>query len=241
MDAPDVIARSLAFVAVPLAFFLSAAAGLGGSLVLVPSLALLLGTKEGIVLAAVLLAANNVVKVIAYRQVLPFARSGGVIAVTVAGAFLGARLLVRAPEGIVTIAVIASLLVAFLSERRVAGRPSTKFAPIYAFASGATSGFSGTSGPLKGVAVKSLRLDRLHTVGAASLVSLFGDMTKTTVFAEAGLLGASSLWVASGAIPLMVIATLAGRRFTTSIGERGYERLFWIVMASYSARLLLGA
>ena len=37
-------------------FFVSASAGMGGSLVLVPVLALSLGTKEGIALAALLLA-----------------------------------------------------------------------------------------------------------------------------------------------------------------------------------------
>ncbi|MFB3051273.1 MAG: sulfite exporter TauE/SafE family protein, partial [Acidimicrobiia bacterium] len=53
-------------LAVAVSFMISASAGLGGSLILVPTLALVLGTKEGVALSALLLAANNVVKVIAY-------------------------------------------------------------------------------------------------------------------------------------------------------------------------------
>ena len=52
----------LTLIAVAVSFTVSASAGLGGSLVLVPILALVLGTKEGVALAALLLAANNVVK-----------------------------------------------------------------------------------------------------------------------------------------------------------------------------------
>lgn len=225
-------------VAVAAAFFVSAAAGLGGSLILVPALAALLGTKEGVALAALLLAANNVVKVVAYRRVLPLQASSAVILVTLAGTYLGARLLVAAPEALVTGAVIASFGVALLAERRRTSIRSTAMAPALAFASGATSGFSGTSGPLKGIAIRSLGLDRLHTVGAAALVSLVGDATKTAVFTDAQLLDASSYVFALVAAPIMVAATYGGRRFNHAIGERGYQRLFWTVMGGYTLRLL---
>ena len=111
-------------------------------------------------------------------------------------------------------------------------------APGLAFASGATSGFSGTSGPLKGVAIRSLGLDRLHTVGAAAVVSLVGDLTKTAVFTQARILGPSSYKLALVALPIMIGATYGGRRFNYTIGERGYRRLFWVVMGGYAARLV---
>ena len=62
---------ALALVAILASFTLSASAGLGGSLILVPTLALILGTKQGVALAALLLACNNVVKVVAYRGPIP--------------------------------------------------------------------------------------------------------------------------------------------------------------------------
>lgn len=236
----DLVLGCFALGAVALAFFVSAAAGLGGSLVLVPALALVLGTRDGVALSALLLAANNVVKVAAYRTVLPVRRSLIVIALTIAGTAIGARLLLTAPEELVAVAVIASLGGALLAERRDLGIRTTALAPGLALAAGATSGFSGTSGPLKGVAIRSLRLDRLHTVGSAALVSLAGDVTKTAVFTEAQLLTASTYGLALLAAPIMIGATFAGRRFNHSIGEHGYQRLFWLVMGGYTARLLFG-
>lgn len=236
----DVLLIPAVLVAIALAFAVSASAGFGGSLILVPALALLLGSKPGIALAALLLAANNVVKVAAYRRALPFRRSAVVIVLVALGAALGASLLVRAPERLVSLAVVASLAFTFLAERFDLTRLRAVGAPILALGSGATSGFSGTSGPLKGIAVRSLDLDREHLVGALSLASLVGDVTKTTVWTEAGLISAEGYLLALAAIPLMLAATFLGRRINQSIGERGYTNLFWAVMAGYTARLLAG-
>ena len=229
----------LVLAAAAVSFTLSASAGLGGSLVLVPTLALVLGTKEGVALAALLLAANNVVKVLAYRETLPIRKAVAVIVLVAVGAALGARLLVAAPEAIVTLAVIVSFVFALIAERLDLSRLRRLGGPVLAFGSGATSGFSGTSGPLKGMAIRQLDLDRAHFVGAASLVSLVGDVTKAAVFTEADLLAGQSFLIALVAVPLMVIATFTGRTINRSIGERGYTWLFWAVMAGYTVRLML--
>lgn len=230
---------AVTLVAVAVSFTVSASAGLGGSLVLVPTLALVLGTKEGVAMAALLLAANNVVKVYAYRETLPWRKALGVIVLIAVGAGLGAGLLVAAPETVVTVAVIVSFVGALIAERLDLSHVRTVGGPFLAFGSGATSGFSGTSGPLKGMAIRQLGLDRAHFVGAASLASLAGDATKAAVFTEAELLGGDSFLIAATAVPLMLIATFTGRRINRSIGERGYTGLFWAVMAGYTARLLL--
>lgn len=233
------LAAGVAAAAAFISFVVSASAGLGGSLVLVPALSLLLGTKEGVALAALLLAANNVFKVIAYRQTLPIRLSVGIVAATVVGAFIGARLLLAAPERLVGVAVVVAMAATFVLERRRLRRTLQASAPALALGSGLTSGFSGTSGPLKGVAVRGLGLDRLHMVGAASMVSLAGDATKTAVFAEASLLGGGALAFAAAAMPLMALGTWAGRRLNQSLGEKAFAGLFWGVMAGYTVRLAL--
>lgn len=230
----------LALAAIVAAFTVSASAGLGGSLILVPALALVLGPKEGIALAALLLAGNNVVKVIAYRDSLPFRAASLVVSGVLIGTFIGARLLVAVPEGAVAVAVLVSFAVSLLVEQRASLDVRRAGGPLLALASGATSGFSGTSGPLKGVAIRSLALDRHHTVGAASLASLAGDAMKTAVFAQAGIVGAELSALALAAVPLMVAATFAGRRINRAIGETGYKALFWAVIGGYAARLLAG-
>lgn len=232
-------AIALTLLAVVVSFTVSASAGLGGSLILVPTLALILGTKEGVALAALLLALNNVVKVIAYRKTLPFRKSLVVIVLVAVGAVIGARLLVAAPEEVVTVAVILSFVLALIAERMDLWRLRKVGGPVLALGSGATSGFSGTSGPLKGMAIRQLDLDRAHFVGAASLASLAGDAAKTVVFAEAQLLGSSSFLIALLAVPLMILGTFGGRRINFAIGEKGYTVLFWAVMGGYTLRLLL--
>lgn len=225
--------------AIACAFFISAAAGLGGSLVLVPVLTLALGPKEGIGLAALLLAGNNLVKLWVYRRVLPVRPAAIVAGCSGAGALLGARLLIAAPERAVDAAVIISLAMALLAESREARTWRRSLVPLLAATSGATSGFAGTSGPLKGAAVRSLGLDRMHTIGAAAIVSAVSDVIKTVTFGQAGLLGATHIELALVAVPLMVLATQAGRQFTLLIGEKGYTRLFWFVVGGYAVRLML--
>ena len=234
---PWVVVTTL--IAVAVSFTVSASAGLGGSLVLVPTLALVLGTKEGVALAALLLGLNNVVKVFAYRKTLPFRQALVVIVLVAVGAWIGARLLVETPENVVTIAVIVSFIFALIAERLDLSRLRRVGAPILALGSGATSGFSGTSGPLKGMAIRQLDLERAYFVGAASMASLAGDLTKAAVFAEAELLTGESLMIALLAVPLMFVATFGGRRINYAIGERGYTLLFWGVMVGYTIRLLV--
>ncbi|USQ75533.1 sulfite exporter TauE/SafE family protein [Ornithinimicrobium cryptoxanthini] len=228
---------TLTLVATVLAFVVSASAGLGGSLVLVPAYALLLGTKEGVALAALMLAGNNVAKVIAYRRTVPWVAVLGVVVATVVGSFIGARALVHAPESVVAGAVIAVIVLTFLIELRGHHRILKIGAVVPALGSGLTSGFSGSSGPLKGIALRALRLDRMHLVGAASLVSLFGDATKVGVYANGGLLAGDQFRLALFAIPVMAGSTWLGRRINSRLGERGYTVLFWGVLSGYVVRL----
>ena len=144
---------------------------------------------------------------------------------------------VRAPELWVTIAIIAMFGVTLAAERFDLSKVRIGFAPLLAFTSGASSGFSGTSGPLKGAAIRNLDLDRRHFVGAASLASFAGDATKTAVFAEAQLLTRTSVVVALAAVPLMAFGTWTGAKFNERAGERAFAALFWTVMAGYTVRL----
>lgn len=218
-------------------FTVSASAGLGGSLLLVPTLALFLGTKEGVALAALLLAGNNVFKIGAYRDTLPFRKAAMVIALIVIGAAVGSTLLVNAPVAVVTVGVIVMFVGTIIAERFEWKPAQAGFAPLLALVSGASSGFSGTSGPLKGVAIRNLGLDRRHFVGAASLASLAGDVTKTAVFAEANLLSVQSLLMAVAALPLMLFGTWTGSRINARAGEQTFAVLFWTVMSGYTLRL----
>ena len=218
-------------------FTVSASAGLGGSLVLVPTLAIYLGPKEGVALAALLLAGNNMVKIFAYRQTLPFRAAALVTLLTVMGAAVGSALLVRAPIIAVTVAVVIMFGATLIVERVGLPRLRAGFGPFLALVSGASSGFSGTSGPLKGVAIRNLDLDRRHFVGAASLASFAGDATKVAIFTEGQVLGSNGWLLAGGALPLMALGTWVGSTCNDRVGEHRFALLFWTVMSGYTLRL----
>ena len=233
----DILATVGVLIAVYVSFTISASAGLGGSLLMVPTLALFLGTKEGVAQAALLLASNNIMKIIAYRETLPFRKAAGIAVLIVIGAAIGSTLLVNAPVWAVTIAVLAMFATTIITEKREIKAVRSKFGPFLAFVAGASSGFSGTSGPLKGVAIRNLDLDRRHFVGAASLASFAGDAAKTAIFAEADLLGRNAWLTCLAAIPLMTLGTWSGSRLNERLGEQTFAILFWTVMAGYSIRL----
>ncbi len=240
MDLTGALLAALLVIAITASFLVSASVGLGGSLLMVPTLVLVLGAKEGIALAALLLATNNVFKAVAYRRTIPWRASAAIVALIAVGAFVGAIALVNAPESAVVIAVVGMFGITLLIERMGWEAQARRFGPALALVSGATSGFSGTSGPLKGAAIRNLGFDRSHFVGAASVASLVGDATKSAVFAEASLLGLSSIVVAFAAIPLMLIGTATGFQLNRRAGERGFALMFWGIMAGYATRLVLG-
>lgn len=225
-------------VAAAVAFALSAAAGLGGSLILVPAMSLLLGPREGIMLASALLALNNVAKVIAYRGSIPWRASIGVLLMTMLGAGVGASVLVRLPADWIHAVIVAGAGLTLWFERRPIEGARAVAPPVLALAAGATSGFSGTSGPLKGLAIRNLGLDRMQFVGAGSIVSLAGDGAKLAVFWRAALLSESMGVVVAAALPLVPLMVWLGRSINRQLGERLFAPLFWVLMGGYTLRLL---
>jgi uncharacterized protein len=147
-------------------------AGYGGSLILLPALAAILGPREGIALAALLLAWNNVFNIIAYRRTIPLRQGWPLVAVTAVGSPIGGLLLVSAPEQAVHLAIvratIGTLVVELTGSERLLRTRRAAAVPMMAV-SGLLTGFSGTSSPLKGVAIRSLSLPRLEHVGLAVL------------------------------------------------------------------------
>jgi hypothetical protein len=228
----------LALFAAACSFLISAWAGLGGSLILVPVLSLLLGPKEGIAAASLLLAGNNLAKVAVYWRTIPLRIVAGTVVLTVLGTALGAQLLVAAPDAWVSVGIVVIFAATFFAERTSLPRLQRTAAPVLAFGAGATSGFSGTSGPLKGIALRTLKLDRMYFVGAASAVSFAGDVTKTAIFAEAALLNETSWLLVLGALLIMPLAALTGRQLNTKLGAQVHNVVFWIVMGGYTLRLL---
>ena len=221
------------------ALFVSSIAGYGGSLVLVPALTAILGPREGIALAGLLLAFNNVFKCVAYRHTLALRKGWPLLVVTGLGVLVGARFLLVLPERVLVIGIIAiavASLVAELTGFRATRVKRSSALPLTA-ASSVLSGATGASGPLKGVAVRHLGLPRLEHVGLASAASLVGDALRTGVFAEAGLLPQMSPYALLAAAPMMPVAAWVGLAVNRRFTEGAFQWVFWGVVGGYSLRL----
>lgn len=228
-------------VAMLTATLLSSVAGYGGSLVLVPALAAVLGPREGIALAAVILGWNNLFKVMAYRRTLALREGWPLLAVTLLGVGTGAGLLIHAPDRAVIWCVAAltvlTLVVELSGGERILRIRRRSALPVMA-GSALLSGVAGTSGPLKGIAIRSLGLPRLHHVGLASMVSLVGDVLKAEMFRMAGLLDGLDLGLVVLALPLLPLGAWAGRWLNERFDERIFQALFWTVVSGYTLRML---
>ena len=130
---------------VPASFVLSSAAGLGGSLILVPALVLAIGAKQGVALAALLLAVNNLAKMGAYRKSLPIVESLLIAVAVMIGTAVGASLMVKAPESWIKVMVMAMLLATFAGDFFVTGPARKAWALLLALISGASSSWSGNT------------------------------------------------------------------------------------------------
>ena len=221
--------------------FVSSIAGYGGSLMLVPALGALLGPKEGVAMAALVLGWNNVFKVIAYRRTLALKEGWPLLIVTAAGVFVGARLLISAPETLILWSVVGvtviSLVIELFASERIHRAMKSVAVPLMAGAA-VLSGFSGTSGPLKGVSIRSLGLPRLEHVGLASCVSLLGDVLKVELFAQAELLPRIEWYLVLAVLPVMPLAAWVGRHMNERINETAFRWVFWSVVAAYSMRMM---
>ncbi len=229
----------IALVVIFAAFTLSATAGMGGSLIMVPGLVLILGAKQGIALSALLLATNNVGKVIAYRQTIPWRKVVIIVAVTIVGSYLGVKLLIDLNDDFIYAVIVISMLVSFAFEKKSLVAANKALSPVFAFFSGGLSGISGTSGPLKGVALRALNLERMYLVGAASVVSLTGDAVKSVVFIQEKIITGEHHMLYLLALPVIPVAVYLGRHINREVGEKIFAGLFWIVMAGYAFRFVL--
>ena len=76
-------------------------------------------------------------------------------------------------------------------------------------------------------------------VGAASVVSLFGDVVKASIYTKASLL-TNEMWVTIVFCILVIpIAVSSGKRINNHLGEKAFASVFWLVMTGYTVRLFL--
>ena len=203
---PFFMSLLIAFV-IFLAFFVSASCGLGGSLILIPVLSAVLGIKEGIVISSILLGLNNIIKVIFFRGNIKFKPVSFLMILMMAGAVIGSFMMLKANSHILTIFLVFNIAISFLIQQYTSLKLQKNAGLIFSFLSGFCSGLSGTSGPLKGLAVKCHMHTKMEIVAAASLLSLATDSVKSVIYLSQSTPSALSFEWLVYSVAVMPVAT----------------------------------
>ncbi len=229
----------VACIVIFLSFLLSASCGLGGSLLLIPMLSLVLGVKEGIVLSSLLLGLNNIVKALYYRQYIRWKQTLWLLLPMAGGAAIGAVAMVHMQADWLGYFMAMHIIVSFAVQRWATTSIQKSTGIGYAALSGFCSGLSGTSGPLKGIAVRCFYQSKTTLVAAASVLSLATDSIKSGIYLSQIPGIAGNMMLLGFGIVIMPFATGLGRYLNQQMSTRVYDALFYTVMGGYVMRLFI--
>jgi uncharacterized protein len=232
--------EALAYILIFLSFLISASAGMGGSLLLIPTLSYFIGVRDGIIISSVLLALNNCFKIIVFFKYIQLRKIIFLMCFMLAGAIPGSMLMLKIDENILAVILFINIIFAFIIEKNAVSGVRKKISWMYSWLSGFCSGISGTSGPLKGMAIKCLELNKLQIVAAASVLSFATDSTRAVIYlSNYNPLAGTGFNVLLGSICMMPVATVLGKRINHKISDVAYDVLFFSVLSGYAVRLVL--
>lgn len=228
MTALELPALLLLTAAAFLAALVSASAGFGGALLLLPLLVRTVGPEAAVPLLTIAQLAGNAARVVLGRREIAWAPVLRFLAGAMPGAILGARLFLAAPPGLVTRA--AGLAILVLVALQAAGwrpRPAGWLLPAGGLATGLISGLVGSAGPLGAAIFLALGLPPLAYVASEATTALAIHGAKLLVwsprlapppgFWPLGL-GLAGAMLAGTAVARRLVARLPRRRFAQAVG-----------------------
>jgi hypothetical protein len=225
-----------------LAACVSAVAGIGVGLVLLPVLVLYLGIKSAIPILALALVAAATSRVAIYRREVDRRVAAWSILGALPSTAAGAYLFTLAPPVLLT-RLLGLLLLGILVGRRLHLRPLPMRRPVaflpLGIAIGIVSGLASGVGPLLAPFYLSYGLRKGAYVGTVGAMALSMQLTKLAVFGGADLLTPRVLAYGLFLMPLTVLGTLLGKRLMLRISERVFVLLIEGVMLFGGVALLL--
>jgi uncharacterized membrane protein YfcA len=217
-------------VAATAAFFvalLSAVAGFGGGVLLLPVFTAMFGLRFAVPMLTLTQLASNGSRVWLNRHDLRWPLVGWFAAGAVPLAVAGAVLLTRAPLGPLQRAM-GVLLIGMVVWRRLDPHPRAPsdraFVGVGA-ASGLGSALLGTVGPLTAPFFLAYGLSRAAYIGTEAAAALTMHLTKTAAYGAGDLLTARVLGYALALVPTTLAGAWVGRLIVGRISDRVFVRL----------------
>lgn len=223
-------------------FIVSATCGFGGKLLLVPVLALWLGAPTAVAIAAPVMLLNSVIKSAVLRKDIDWRQAGWVMAGSVPGAYLGARVLASLPADLAT-RLIGLLLLAgiaiTMAKPVLWPRLSGLSLVLGGFAAGASSGVAGMGGPVKAITLRGAGLSRAHLVATAAVVDIAMAMADIPVYVETGLIRQEHLPLVVLLAGVAWVGVGIGRNLLKEVSEGTYRFSFGFVLTATCLYLVI--
>ena len=199
---------------------LSAVAGFGGAVIMLPVLVWAFGIQEAIPILTVAQLIGNLARVVLNRKAVPLAVIGGIIFST-------------APAGAL-VRVLGVFLILMVVYRHTPWGKNVRmslrgFVPLGA-ASGIMSAVLGTVGPFAAPFFLAFGLVKGAYIGTEAMTAVIMHVTKLGVYGSYSLLTLRSVLIACGIGVVMVFGTWLGKRLLNRIPERIFPYIIEITM-----------
>jgi len=236
---PDIeLHASLALIAISAATsFLTAAAGIGGGIVLIAVMAVLVPAAVIIPIHGAVQIGSNVgrtaimLKHVNRQILLPF------LVGTILGATIGGLTVVNLSPGVLKTGLALFIL------WTVWGRPMKTSGRAAIIGTGMVSSFLsmffGATGTFVSAMVKTLKLDRMGHVATHSACMTTQHVIKAMIFGLLGFSFAPYLGLIAAMILSGFVGTLVGRHFLTRMNDATFHRILSVLLTILALRLLL--
>jgi uncharacterized membrane protein YfcA len=221
---------------------LSAVAGFGGEVLLLPVFTILFGLRVAVPMLTLTQLASNGARVWFNRRDLRWPLIGWFALGAVPFAILGGLLLAHAP-----LAPLKRLLGVFLIGvviwRRVQRQPRTPTEPAFAAvgaASGLGSALLGSVGPLTAPFFLAIGLTRAAYIGTEAASALTMHLTKIATYGAGDLLTGPVLLYGAALTPATLLGAWAGKKIVGRISDRVFTLLVEIGLLAAGILFLIG-
>jgi uncharacterized membrane protein YfcA len=236
----------LVLAVVALATFTHAVTGFGLALVAMPLLVDLIGIRQAAPLVALIGIASQIVMMSRYRQRVVWQDVRALIVGSVIGIPLGVLLLAAVSEALVTLAlgvlVIAYALYALIGRGRWLPPLDGRAAPYgVGLVGGVLTGAYNTGGPPLVIYGSARRWNPETFKGNLQAVLIFHSGTAIAAHAAAGTLTAPVFGLLLAALPVLLVAMLAGFALDRVINPRHFHHMVLVVLIVLGLRLISGA
>lgn len=241
---PDAVSPLAAIIVIAASFFtsaLTAAFGLGGGLALLGVMGALFPPAAVIPVHGLAQLGSNAGRFYLQRASVVWKIAGWFALGSLAGAGLGARLVVEVPERLLQALIGAFVLLTVWGPKPKGFSPGVKTYAITGAASAVLSMFVGATGPIAAAMVGAAKLDKLKTTATHAAAMSAQHLLKAVAFGFVGFAYADWAILITAIVAAGFAGTTFGTRALHAMPEARFRKGFTLILTFFGVYLVAGA